>query len=151
MAASRVPASSYIRAQPIATDGFESYGAVIQRLIGPGCVYGQVVKTRRNDRVVRVERRVTIGTAMQPKDALVQSEDSEHLNTSFVERLNLTIRQGLAYVRRCSPCHARCKAQLRGHVELLQSLQLHRGMATIRGKLGHFSETSTNSDKKRGL
>ena len=33
----------------------------------------------------------------------MKSEDSEHLNTSFVERLNLTIRQGSAYLRRCSP------------------------------------------------
>jgi hypothetical protein len=50
----------------------------------------------------------------------VQSEDSDHLNTSFVERLNLTIRQGSAYLRRCSPCHARGEDQLRGHVELLR-------------------------------
>ena len=99
---------------------FESYGTVIQRLMGTACVYGQVIKTRRNDRVVRVERRVKIGTATQLKDALVQSEDSEHLNTSFVERLNLTIRQGSAYLRRCSPCHARGEDQLRGHVELLR-------------------------------
>ena len=104
----------------IATDGFESYGPVIHRLMGPACVYGQVIKTRRNDRVVRVERRVKIGSAAQLEDALVQSEDSEHLNTSFVERLNLTIRQGSAYLRRCSPCHARGEAQLRGHVELLR-------------------------------
>ena len=104
----------------IATDGFESYGAVIQRLVGSACVYGQVIKTRRNDRVVRVERRVKIGTARQLKEALMRSEDSEHLNTSFVERLNLTIRQGSAYLRRCSPCHARGEDQLRGHVELLR-------------------------------
>ena len=48
------------------------------------------------------------------------SEDSETLNTSFVERLNLTIRQGSAYLRRRSPCHARGADQLRGHVELLR-------------------------------
>ena len=42
------------------------------------------------------------------------------LNTSFVERLNLTIRQGPAYLRRRSPCHARCEDQLRAHVELLR-------------------------------
>ena len=61
-----------------------------------------------------------IGTASQLKDALLESEDSESLNTSFVERLNLTIRQGSAYLRRCSPCHARSEDQLRGHVELLR-------------------------------
>ena len=104
----------------IATDGFEYYFAVIVRLMGPACVYGQVIKTRRNNRVVRVERRLKIGTARRLKDALLESEDSETLNTSFVERLNLTIRQESAYLRRRSPCHARCEDQLRGHVELLR-------------------------------
>ena len=66
-----------------------------------------MLKTRRNDRVVRVERRRRIGTAGRLKAALWESEDSETLNTSFVERLNLTIRQGSASVRRRSPGHAR--------------------------------------------
>ena len=104
----------------IATDGFEYYVEVIVRLFGSACVYGQVLKTRRNDRVVRVERRVKIGTTSRLKAALWESEDSETLNTSFVERLNLTIRQGSAYLRRRSPCHARGADQLRGHVELLR-------------------------------
>ena len=93
---------------------------MIVRLLGSACVYGQVLKTRRNNRVVRVERRVTIGTASRLNAALLASEDSETLNTSFIERLNLTIRQGSAYLRRCSPCHARGADQLRGHVELLR-------------------------------
>ena len=104
----------------IVTDGFAYYCAAILRLIGPACVYGQVIKTRRNDRVVRVERRVKIGTARRLQDALLKSEDSETLNTSFVERLNLTIRHGSAYLRRRSPCHARREEQLRGHAELLR-------------------------------
>ncbi len=103
----------------IATDGFEYYVGVIVRLFGSACVYGQVLKTRRNNRVVRVERRVKIGTS-RLQAALLESEDSATLNTSFVERLNLTIRQGSAYLRRRSPCHARGADQLRGHVELLR-------------------------------
>ena len=102
-----------------------------QRVFQPGILDGerdrrqsmlqdQVIKTRRNNRVVRVERRVKIGTARRLKDARLESEDSENLNTSFVERLNLTIRQGSAYLRRRSPCHARCQDQLREHVELLR-------------------------------
>ena len=47
-----------------------------------------------------------IGTAARLKAAIVESEDSETLNTSFIERLNLTIRQASAYLRRRSPCHA---------------------------------------------
>ena len=104
----------------IATDGFEYYFGVIVCLLGLACVYGQVLKTRQNDRVVRVERRVKIGSASRLRDALVASDDSATLNTSFVERLNLTIRQGSAYLRRRSPCHARGADQLRGHVELLR-------------------------------
>ena len=104
----------------IATDGFEYYLGAVARLFGSACVYGQVLKTRRNNRVVRVERRVKIGTANRLKAALLASEDSETLNTSFVERLNLTIRQASAYLRRRSPCHARDADQLRSHVELVR-------------------------------
>jgi hypothetical protein len=50
----------------------------------------------------------------------LESEDSETLNTSFIERLNLTIRQGSTYLRRRSPCHARRQHQLHGYVELLR-------------------------------
>ena len=64
--------------------------------------------------------RSRIGTAGRLKAALWESEDSETLNTSFVERLNLTIRQGSAYVRRRSPCHARGADQLHGHVDLVR-------------------------------
>ena len=104
----------------IATDGFEYSVGVIARFFGSECVYGQVLKTRRNDRVVRVERRVKIGTTSRLMAALWESEDSATLNTSFVERLNLTIRHGSAYLRRRSPCHDRGADQLRGHVELLR-------------------------------
>ena len=104
----------------IATDGFEYYVGAVGGLFGSTCVYGQVLKTRRNNRVIRVERRVKIGTASRLKAALWESEDSETLNTSFVERLNLTIRQASAYLRRRSPCHARGADQLRRHVELVR-------------------------------
>ena len=70
----------------IATDGFEYYIGAVGDLVGSACVYGQVVKTRRNNRVIRVERRLKIGTASRLKAALCESEDSETLNTSFIER-----------------------------------------------------------------
>ena len=114
------PQLNHATAPLIATDGVEYYVGVMVRLLGSACVSGQVLKTRRNTRVVRVERRVTIGTASRLNAALLASEDAETLNTSFIERLNLTIRHGSAYVRRRSPCHARGADQLRGHVELLR-------------------------------
>jgi len=48
------------------------------------------------------------------------SEDSVKLNTSFVERLNLTIRQGSAYLGRRTICQARWKQCLDDHLELLR-------------------------------
>ena len=140
----------------IVTDGFEYYFAVISRLMGYPCVYGQVIKSRRNNRVIRVDRRLKIGTATRLKDALLESEDSETLNTSFVERLNLTIRQGSAYLRRRSPCHARCEHQLRGHVELLRchynfvrphrALKFGREVRTPAMQAGLVSKPLTLSD-----
>ena len=52
--------------------------------------------------------------------ALLDSEGLNKLNTSFIERLNLTIRQGSAYLTRRSPCHARKKRCLEDHLELLR-------------------------------
>jgi hypothetical protein len=78
----------------ITTDGFEFYKKVIGRIFGPACLYGQVIKTRRNDRIVKIERRTVIGGAWRLQQVLRDSEDSSRLNTSFIERLNLTIRQG---------------------------------------------------------
>jgi transposase-like protein len=45
----------------ITTDGFTFHQRVIGRVFGSACLYGQVIKTRSNDRVVRVERRGVIG------------------------------------------------------------------------------------------
>ena len=104
----------------IATDGFEFYEKVVRRVFGPACLYGQVIKTRRNDRVVRVERRTRIGAVWRWEQALRDSEDAVKLNTSFIERLNLTIRQGSAYLCRRTICYARCKERLAAHLELLR-------------------------------
>jgi hypothetical protein len=103
----------------ITTDGFKFYERVIGRVFGPACVYGQVIKMRRNDRVVRVERRAVIGTG-RLEQALHRSEDSVKLNTSFVERLNLTIRQGSSYLSRRTIRQARWKEHLEDHLELLR-------------------------------
>ncbi len=69
----------------IATNGFQFYKRVICRILGPACLYGQVIKTRRNDRIINVERRTVIGDAWRFEETLRDSEDSSKLNTSFVE------------------------------------------------------------------
>ena len=104
----------------IVTDGFGFYEKVVRRVFGPACLYGRVIKTRRNDRIVKVERRAVLGDRWRLEQALHDSEDSVKLNTSFVERLNLTIRQGSAYLGRRTICQARQKECLNDHLELLR-------------------------------
>ena len=112
--------SNLERVPLIATDGFAFYAKVVRRVFGPTCLYGQVIKTRRNDRIVKVERRAVIGAAWRFEQALRDSEDSSKLNTSFIEPLNLTIRQGSSYLFRRTIYHARWKERLEDHLELLR-------------------------------
>ena len=95
-------------------------------------LYGQVMKQWHRNRVRRIDRKLIIGSETQLDEALYRSEDSQDLNTSFVERLNLTIRQGSAYLSRRSPSHARRKEYLVDHLELLRCyynfIRPHRGL-----------------------
>ena len=104
----------------IVTDGFDFYEKVVRRVFGQAALYAQVLKTRRNDRLVKVERRAVHGAAWRFDEALRNSEDSSALNTSFIERLNLTIRQSLAYLARRTLSHARSKEKLEDHLELVR-------------------------------
>ncbi len=104
----------------IVTDGFDFYQKVVRRVFGPACLYGQVLKTRRNDRIIKVERRALHGAAWRFEEALNNSEDSSPLNTSFIERMNLTIRQSSAYLLRRTLSHARSLEKLEEHLELLR-------------------------------
>ena len=84
------------------------------------CIYGQIVKTRRKEGIVSVRRRIVCGKPSELEYALLHSEDSSKLNTSFVERHNLTIRQGSSYLCRRTACHAREGRTLKEHLELLR-------------------------------
>ena len=110
----------FVKLPLIVTDGFDYYEKVVRRVFGAAALYAQVLKTRRNDRIVKVERRALIGAAWRFEEALKNSEDSSTINTSFIERLNLTIRQSLAYLSRRTLSHARSKEKLEDHLELVR-------------------------------
>jgi IS1 family transposase/transposase-like protein len=100
------------------TDGFEPYSWAAKRLLDSVCLYAQVVKKWRKNRVIKVERRLIIGTKPMMEQLLFESEDSSTINTSFIERLNLTIRQGCAYLGRRTACHSRLKDLLNDNLAL---------------------------------
>jgi IS1 family transposase len=64
----------------------------------PQLLYAQVVKTIRRRRLVRVRHRVVFGTLEAINDVLAPY--GWYINTAFVERINLSIRQHVAAVGR---------------------------------------------------
>jgi IS1 family transposase len=79
-------------------------------------VYGQVKKMYRRRRLVRVAYRVVAGTGMQLRAALRALGLSGRLNTAFVERVNLTLRQGVPALGRRTWSTAQTAAGLRCQV-----------------------------------
>ena len=116
----------------ITTDGFPLYTRVIKNVWGASCVYAQVVKTLRNNRIVKVVQTLIIGTSDQLRQALMHSEDSTTVNTSFIERLHLTIRQCCAYLGRRRLSHTRQQTPLSDHLEVVRwfynFMRPHRGL-----------------------
>src|SRR3989442_6985827 len=70
----------------------------------PQLLYAQVIKTVRRRRLVDVKHRVVFGTLVAVEQVLAPF--GWHINTAFVERVNLTIRQHVAAVvrRGSTPC-----------------------------------------------
>src|SRR5207245_1150818 len=64
----------------------------------PGLLYTQVVKTERKRRLIRVVHRVVFGTLEAVQQVLAAC--GWQINTAFVERINLSIRQHVAAVGR---------------------------------------------------
>lgn len=64
----------------------------------PGLLYAQVVKSYRRRRLVAVKQRVVFGTMERVKQVLAAG--GWQINTAFVERVNLAIRQHVAAVGR---------------------------------------------------
>ena len=62
--------------------------------------------------------RLVIGTQQKMEQLLFESEDSSTINTSFIERLNLTILQGCAYLGRRTAWHSKYKNLLENKLAL---------------------------------
>ncbi len=64
--------------------------------VAAGLIYGQVKKTYRHRKVVRVSQVLRCGTRADLRAALVRLGLSGRVNTAFIERVNRTIRQSVA-------------------------------------------------------
>ncbi len=80
-------------------------------------VYGQVKKSQRRRRLVKVERVMLWGGFEALARRLKAAGLSGRLNTAFVERLNLTLRQGVALLTRRTWSVAQQASELALHVQ----------------------------------
>ncbi len=84
-------------------------------------VYGQVIKHQRRRKTVEVERRVLAGEQSHYRKRLCQAGLSGRINTSFVERVNLTIRQCVSKLTRRTWGPAKSPTELIEHLEWWRS------------------------------
>jgi IS1 family transposase len=73
----------------------------------PGLLYAQVVKSYRRRRIVGIKHHVVFGTRLAIEEVLAQCGWT--INTAFVERLNLDIRQRVAAIGR--RVHTLCQGE----------------------------------------
>jgi IS1 family transposase len=61
--------------------------------LDPDLRYATVHKTRDKGKIIKVEQRIVFGKEQDINDTLTNSNVSQTINTSYVERNNLTLRQ----------------------------------------------------------
>jgi IS1 family transposase len=85
--------------------------------VAPELIYGQVKKCYQRRKLVRVTPVMRLGTLADLKIALQGLGHSGRLNTAFIERVNLTVRHGLAALARRTWATAQQSPHLLAHLE----------------------------------
>jgi transposase-like protein len=90
---------------------------VRQWQVEAGLIYGQVKKCYRRRKLVRVTHLMRLGTEEALKATLKGLGLSGRLNTAFIERVNLTVRHGVAALARRTWATAQQSPHLLAHLE----------------------------------
>jgi IS1 family transposase len=88
-------------------------------VIDPELQYATVHKTRDNGKVVKVERNVIFGDTKRIDLTLEASKASNTINTSFIERSNLTLRNHSRKLTRKTLCFAKLKQYLEAQTNIV--------------------------------
>jgi IS1 family transposase len=85
--------------------------------VAANLIYGQVKKSYRRRKLVRITHVIRLGAEAALKDALQRLDLSGRLNTAFIERVNLTVRHGVAALARRTWATAQQSLHLLAHLE----------------------------------
>jgi len=88
-------------------------------VIDPELLYATVHKTRDNGKVVKVDRTVVFGDPNRIDHAIAASNVSTRINTSFIERTNLTLRNHNRKLTRKTLCFAKIKQSLEAQTTIV--------------------------------
>ena len=88
-------------------------------VIDPELQYATVHKTRDNGKVVKVERNVIFGNPKLVHQAIEASAISKSINTSFIERSNLTLRNHNRKLTRKTLCFTKRKQALEAQTNIV--------------------------------
>jgi IS1 family transposase/transposase-like protein len=116
----------------------------------PELLYAQVVKQREHGRVVSVSKRIIFGFPEVIEKVLRVSGISQVINTAFVERLNLTIREHVAALGRKVQDIAKSISGLRNQLSLAQAYHnFCLPHSSLRRALPHPIPTRGNGSPKK--
>jgi IS1 family transposase len=108
-------------------------------VIDPELKYATVHKTRDNGKVVKVERNIILGDPKLIEQTIGASKVSNSINTSFVERSNLTLRNHNRKLTRKTLCFAKQKQALEAQTNIVityYNFSLPHCGLTLRGSIG---------------
>jgi len=89
-----------------------------KRIIDQRLCYAQVDKRRAGGRVVEVHRRIIFGTAQEIAAIIKADGCGSQVNTAYVERNNLTMRQNVGRLVRKTLSFSKSEHYLQRHIEL---------------------------------
>jgi hypothetical protein len=89
-----------------------------KRILDPHLCYAQVDKRREGGRVVEVRRRIIFGTAEEMATIITADGCGSTINTAYVERNNLSMRQNVGRLLRKTLSFSKSEYYLQRHIEL---------------------------------